>query len=58
LTEKKVLSIEEKLAKFLIENGPELSTLSKEDRDLAIFQEGYIAGLERGVDILTAPKTS
>ncbi len=41
------------LAKFLAENEKELLTMSKEDRDLAIFQEGYIAGLERSLSIMT-----
>lgn len=45
----------EKLTKFLVENEVELSKLSKEDRDLAIFQEGYIAGLERAINIVIVP---
>lgn len=47
--------LREKLTKFLVENEVELSKLSKEDRDLAIFQEGYIAGLERAINIVIVP---
>jgi hypothetical protein len=52
LTEKTESFLKVKLTKFLTENEKELLTLSKEDRDLYIFQEGYIAGLERAIDIL------
>lgn len=55
MTEKPESFLKVKLIKFLIENEKELFTLSKEDRDLSIFQEGYIAGLERAIDILAPP---
>jgi hypothetical protein len=55
LTENTKVLTKEMLAKFLAENEAELLTLSKEDRDLSIFQEGYIAGLERAISVLTAP---
>ena len=56
MTETTKILTKEMLAKFLVENEAELLTLSKEDRDLSIFQEGYIAGLERAISVITAPK--